>query len=85
MLLKVSHWWQDTPYPLFECFVNYFMWSTSRGSPLKESVGGLTLFRSHLSKFLSTAGSTFQSFFPVEVQFLKFTFVPSQVRFICLL
>ena len=52
---------------------------------LKESVGGLTLFRSHLSKFLSTVDDIFQIFCPVEVQFLKFTSVLSQVRFICLL
>ena len=46
-----------------QCFINYLMWSTSRGSALKESVGGLTLFRSHLSKFLSTVGGIFFKFF----------------------
>ena len=42
-----------------QCFINYLMWSTCRGSALKESVGGLTLFRSHLSTFLSTVASIF--------------------------
>ena len=77
VLLKVSH--------LVAYFINYFMWSTSRESPLKGSVGDLTFFRSHLSKFLSTVGSIFLIFCPVELQFLKFTSVLSQVRFICLL
>ena len=31
-----------------------------QGSPFKESVGGLTLFRSHLSKFLSSWGTISQ-------------------------
>ena len=52
-----SHLVARYTYPLLQCFINYLLWSTSRGSPLKESVGGLTLFRSHLSKFLSTVGS----------------------------
>ena len=60
LLLKVSHLVANTPYPLFECFINNCIWSTSRGSPNKESVGGLTLLGSRLSKFLSAVGSIFQ-------------------------
>ena len=81
----VSHLVDRYTYPLPQCFINYLMWSTSRWSPLKESVGGLTLFMSHLSKCLSTVGSIPFKFFPVVVQFLKFTPVLKQVRFICLL
>ena len=55
------------------------------GSPLKESVGGLTSFRFHLSKFLTAVGSIFQLFCPLDVQVLKFTSVLSQICFICLL
>ena len=40
--------------------------SASRGSPPKESIGGLTLFRSHLSKLLSAVGSIFQILCPLE-------------------
>ena len=72
-------------YPLPQCFINYLMWSTNRRSPLKESVEGLTHFRSHLFKFLSTVGSISFNFFPVEVQFLKFTPILNQIRLICLL
>ena len=53
------------------------------GSPLKESVGGLTLFMSHLFEFLSAVSSIFQIFCPLEVQFFKFIAVLSQVCFIC--
>ena len=38
---------------------------------------GLTLFRWHLSKFLSAVSSIFQLFCPLEVQFFKFTSVLS--------
>ena len=61
--LLFSHLVARCMYPLLQCFINYLMWSTSRGSPLKESAGDLTLFRSHLSKFLSTVGSIFFHFF----------------------
>ena len=71
VLQKVSHREKDTPYPLSECIINYFMWSTSRGSPLRESVGGLTHFRSHLSKFLSAVGSIFQIFVLLRYNFLS--------------
>ena len=53
----VSHLVDRYTYPLPQGFINYLAWSTSRRSPLKESVGGLTLFRSYLFKFLSTVGS----------------------------
>ena len=54
------------------------------GSPLEESVGGLTLFRSHLSKFLSAVGRIFQIFCPLEVRFFKFKSVLIQViLFVC--
>ena len=59
----VSHLVDRYMYPLPQCFINYLMWSTSRRSPLKENVGGLTLFRSHLSKFLFIVGSIFFKFF----------------------
>ena len=68
----ISHLLDRYTHPLPQCFINYLMWSTSRRSPLKESVGGLTLFRSHLSKFLSILGSISFKIFPVEVQFRKF-------------
>ena len=61
--LLLSHLIARYTYPLLQCFINYFMWSTSRGSPLKESVGGLTLFRSHLPKFLSSVSTIFFKFF----------------------
>ena len=50
-----------------------------------ESVGGLTLFRSHLPKFLYAIGSIFQIVCALEVQPFKFTSVLSQVHFISLL
>ena len=81
----VSHLVDRYTYPLPQCFINYLMWSTSRRSPLKESVGSLTLFRSHLSSFCPLWVAFLSNFFPVEVQFLKFTPVPNQVHFICLL
>ena len=59
----VSHLVDRYTYPLPQCFINYLMWSTSRRSPLKECVGSLTHFRSHLSKFLSTVGSISFKFF----------------------
>ena len=55
--------------------ITALVWSTSRGSPLKESVGDLTPFRSHLSKFLTAVGSIFQMFCFLEVQGFKFTSV----------
>ena len=58
-----SHLVDRYTYPLPQCFINYLMLSTRRRSPLKESVGGLTLFRSHLFKFLSTVGSISFKFF----------------------
>ena len=39
------------------------------GSPLTESDGGLTPFRSHLSKFLSALGRVFHFFCPGKVTF----------------
>ena len=59
----VSHLVDRYTYPLPQCFINYLMWSTSRRSPLKESVVSLTLFRSHLSKILSTVCSISIKFF----------------------
>ena len=52
----------------------------ARGHPSKRMLG-LTLFRPHLSKFLSSVGSIFGIFRPLQVQFLKFTSVLSQVLF----
>ena len=60
--LLLSHLVARYTYPLLQCFFNYLMWSTSRGyllKSVKECDGGLTLFRSYLSKFLSTVGNTF--------------------------
>ena len=54
-------------------------------SPPKESVGGLTLFRSHLSKFLSAVGSIFKFFCPLEVQFFRFMSVLGQFCLFCFL
>ena len=44
LLLPVSHLVARYTIPLVEHFINYFMWSTSRGSPLKESVDGSDTF-----------------------------------------
>ena len=49
--------------------VNHFMSSTTRGHLLKRVFEGLTLFRSNFSKFLSTLGSIFQVFCPLQVHF----------------
>ena len=59
VLLKVSHLVaRYTVSFICKCYqllhVEY-----KQGSPPKKSVGGLTLFRSHLSKFLSAVGSIF--------------------------
>ena len=85
VLLKVSHLVARYTIPLIVCFIHYFMLSTSSGSPLKESIRGLTLFRSHLSKFLSTVGRIFQIFCPLEVQFFTFIrpFLAKFVSFVC--
>ena len=66
----VSHLVDRYTYPSPQCFINYLTWNTSRRSPLKESVESLTLFRSHLSKFLSTVGSiSFNFFFLLRYNF----------------
>ena len=59
--LLLSHLVARYMYPLLQCFINYLMWSTGRGLPPKESDGGLTPFRSYLSKFLSAVGSIFSN------------------------
>ena len=51
------------------------------GHLLKRELGSDT-FRFHFSKFLSTVGSIFHIFCPLEVQFFKFTSVLSQVYLI---
>ena len=61
--LPLSHLVARYTYPLLQCFINYLMGSISRRLPPEESVGRLTLFRSYLSKFLSTVGSIFFKFF----------------------
>ena len=84
LLLKVSHLVARYTDPLFECFINYFIWSTSRGSPFKKSVGGWTLFRSHLSNFVSAVGSIFQIFVLLRYNFLSLRpFSANFVLFVC--
>ena len=60
-------------------------WSNESSSLLKVSHLVARFFRSHLSKFLSAVASNFHTFLPLEVQFLKFRSVISQVCFISLL
>ena len=61
MLLKVSHLVARYTVPYLNVLL-ITSYGVQTGSPLKDSVGGLTLFRSHLSKLLSTVGSIFQIF-----------------------
>ena len=49
----------------------FVKWWSSRGSPLKKSIGGLTLFRSHLPKLSSIVGSIFQTFVFLRYNFLS--------------
>ena len=83
--LSLSHLVATYTVPFISILYQLLHVEYKQGSPLKESVGGLTLSRSHLSTFLSTVGSIFSIFCPAEVQFLTFTSVLSQVRFIRLL
>ena len=84
MLLKVSHLVARINVPVIWIFLLTTSCGVQAGGHLLKRVL-LTVFRSHLSKFLSTVGSIFQIFCPLEVQFFKFTSVLSQVCFISLL
>ena len=62
LLLKVSNLVARYTISFILMFYQLLHLEYKQGSPLKESVGGLTLFRSHFSKFLSAVGGIFQIF-----------------------
>ena len=85
VLLKVSHLVARYSISFICKFYQLLHVEYKQVSPPKERVGGLTLFRSHPSMFLSAVGSIFHIFCPLEVQLFRFMSVQGQVHFICLL